>query len=83
MLRDGIDRIVEQGERAGEVVNRLREFMRSGDTHRTTVKVVELIEAAVTLAQVEAAQSGVNIKVRLDKAYHRFWSIASRLNKCS
>jgi two-component system sensor kinase FixL len=63
MLHEGIDRIVEQGERAGEVVNRLREFMRSGESHRTTVEVAEIIEAAVALAQAEATQSGVDIKV--------------------
>jgi two-component system sensor kinase FixL len=67
MLLEGIDRIVEQGERAGEIINRLREFMRSGESHQTTVEVVEIVEAAAALAQVEATQNGVGITVRLDE----------------
>jgi two-component system sensor kinase FixL len=67
MLNEGIDRIVEQGERAGEIINRLREFMRSGESQQSTVEVVEVIEAAAALAQVEATQNGVTITMRLDK----------------
>jgi len=67
MLHEGIGRIVEQGERAGEIINRLREFMRSGESQQTTVEVVEVIEAAAALAQVEATQNGVVIAVRLDE----------------
>jgi two-component system, LuxR family, sensor kinase FixL len=67
MLHEGIGRIVEQGERAGEIINRLREFMRSGESQQTTVEVVEVIEAAGALAQVEATQNGVVITERLDE----------------
>ena len=67
MLREGIDRIVEQGERAGEIINRLREFMRSGESQQTTVDVLEVIEAAAALAQVEATQNGVAITMRLEE----------------
>jgi two-component system sensor kinase FixL len=67
MLHEGIGRIVEQGERAGEIINRLREFMRSGKSQQTTVEVVEVIEAAAALAQVEATQNGVVIAARLDE----------------
>ena len=65
MLHEGIDRIVEQGERAGEIINRLREFMRSGESQQSTVEVVDVIEAAAALAQAEATQNGVVINVRL------------------
>jgi two-component system sensor kinase FixL len=67
MLHEGIVRIVEQGERAGEIINRLREFMRSGESQQTTVEVLEVIEAAAALAQVEATQNGVVITERLDE----------------
>ena len=67
MLHEGIGRIVEQGERAGEIINRLREFMRSGESQQTTVGVLEVIEAAAALAQVEATQNGVVIAARLDE----------------
>jgi two-component system sensor kinase FixL len=68
MLYEGIEHVVQQGERAGEIINRLREFMRSGESHRTTVAVAEIIEAAVALAQAEATQNGVDIKLRLDRS---------------
>jgi len=67
MLHEGINRIVEQGERAGEIINRLREFMRAGESRQTTVEVAEVVEAAAALAQAEATQNGIVITIRLDK----------------
>ena len=65
MLYEGIASVLEQGERAGEIICRLREFVCSGESRRTTVEVSKFIEAGVALAQVEATQNGVTIKVRL------------------
>jgi PAS domain S-box-containing protein len=57
--------VVQQAERAGAIIGRLREFLREGATHRSTTGIGELIEEALGLAQVEAAQNGVEIRVRV------------------
>jgi PAS domain S-box-containing protein len=66
MLHEGVLEIVQQAERAGDVLSRLREFMRAGAYRRAPVEVAPLIDAAVSLARVEATQHEVKIEVRID-----------------
>jgi two-component system sensor kinase FixL len=66
LLREGITEIVEQAERAGDVLDRLREFVRGGEHQRTPIDVGFLIDAALSLTRVEAKQRQVEIEARVD-----------------
>ncbi len=56
----------EQSFRAGEIIRRLREFVRLGETGRTTVDVNELVRDAVAFVRAEAREK--TVAVRLDLA---------------
>jgi len=65
-IYEGISEVVQQAERAGDVLGRLREFVRGGAWRRTFVEVGPLIDAAVSLARIEAIQNEVEIEARID-----------------
>jgi PAS domain S-box-containing protein len=65
-LYEGVSEVVQQAERAGDVLGRLREFMRGGASERAPVEVGPLIDAALGLARAEAVQNGIEIEVRVD-----------------
>jgi PAS domain S-box-containing protein len=65
-LYEGVSEVVQQAERAGDVLGRLREFMRGGASQRVVVEVGPLIDAAVGLARAEAMQNKIEIEVRVD-----------------
>src|SRR6516162_11280944 len=54
MLYEGVSEVAQQAERAGDVLGRLREFMRGGASERASVPVGRLVDAAVGLARAEA-----------------------------
>jgi len=56
-IYEGISEVVQQAERAGDVLGRLREFVRGGAWRRAFVEVGPLIDAAVSLARIEAIQN--------------------------
>jgi PAS domain S-box-containing protein len=66
LLHEGLAEVVQQGERAGDVLDRLREFVRGGEYRRVLTKVKPLIDAAVSLTRMEATQQEVEIEVRID-----------------
>ena len=65
-LYEGVSEVAEQAERAGDVLGRLREFMRGGEPQRAFVEVGPLIDAAVGLARAEATQNEVEIEAQVD-----------------
>jgi two-component system sensor kinase FixL len=65
LTREAFEEVIRQTDRAGTIINRLREFLRQGTSHRSTVPVVELIEEALELARAEATQNGVEIRAHL------------------
>jgi PAS domain S-box-containing protein len=66
MLYEGVSEVAQQAERAGDVLGRLREFMRGGASERASVPVGRLVDAAVGLARAEAVQNEIAIEVRAD-----------------
>lgn len=66
LLQEGIGEVVKQAERAGDVLDRLREFVRSGEVPRVLTEVSVLIEAAISLTRMEAMRQGVEIRARID-----------------
>jgi PAS domain S-box-containing protein len=66
LLHEGVAEVVQQAERAGDVLDRLREFVRGGEFRRTLTEVKLLIDGAVTLTRMEAMQQEVEIEARID-----------------
>jgi two-component system sensor kinase FixL len=66
LLREGLTEVVQQAERAGDVLDRLREFVRGGEYRRVLTKVKPLIDAAVSLTRMDAMQQEVDIEVGID-----------------
>jgi len=64
-MKEGIEKMVQQAERAGDIISRLREFVQTGSTQRSLVAVETLIEDAVALVQIDAAQSKTEIEIRI------------------
>jgi PAS domain S-box-containing protein len=65
-IYEGVSEVAQQAERAGDVLGRLREFMRGGASRRAFVDVGPLIDAAVGLARAEAVQNEIEIVARID-----------------
>lgn len=66
MLHEGMAELVQQAERAGYVLDRLREFVRGGEFRRSLTAIGPLIDAAVSLSRTEATQHEVEIEARVD-----------------
>ena len=66
LLHEGMAEVVQQAQRAGDVLDRLREFVRGGEYRRAVTKVRPVIDAAMSLARIEAMQQGVEIEARID-----------------
>ena len=67
LLHEGIAEIVQQAERAGDVLDRLREFVRGGEYRRALTEIQPLVDAALGLTRAEAMQCEVDIEVRIDE----------------
>ena len=66
MLHEGMVELVQQAERAGDVLDRLREFVRGGEFRRVLTAIRSLIDAAVSLIRTEATQQEVEIEAKVD-----------------
>jgi two-component system sensor kinase FixL len=66
MLRDGMERAVEQALRAGQIIRRLREFVSRGETERRVENLPKLVEEASALALIGARESGVRVAFAFD-----------------
>lgn len=59
-----MERLAAEAARAGEVVRKMRGFVRGGEGHLAAVEVGFLISEVLRLAQAEARQYGVDLVVR-------------------
>ena len=66
LVHEGVAEIVQQAERAGSVLDRLREFVRGGEFRRTLTEIAPLIDAAISLTRTEAMQQEVEIEAKVD-----------------
>jgi two-component system sensor kinase FixL len=66
LLVEGLAEAAQQAERAGDVLDRLREFIRGGEYRRVPTEVRPLIDAAANLAKMEAIHQKVAIEARID-----------------
>ncbi len=64
-LRQALESISTQGERSGQIIHRLRNFMRRGEPQRTSVTVRQVVAEACELAALEAKNKRITIKQEL------------------
>jgi two-component system sensor kinase FixL len=67
-VRDALDRATEQALRAGEIIRRLRDFVRRGETDQRAESLAKIVEEASALALVGAKEQAVRVMLRLDPA---------------
>jgi two-component system sensor histidine kinase DctS len=65
MLRQALERIAEQAERAGRVIKSVHDFVRRREQLHETTTAAALIEAVLPLARLQARKSGTRIEVDL------------------
>jgi two-component system sensor kinase FixL len=68
LLQEGIKEVVQQAERAGDVLDRLREFVGGGEFRRALTEIRPVIDAAVSLVRSEAMHQEVEIEATIDPA---------------
>jgi two-component system, LuxR family, sensor kinase FixL len=61
-LADALDQIAGQAQRAGEVIRRLRSFVRRGESSRATTQLAEVLKGVVKLAEVDARNHEMTIE---------------------
>ncbi|MCW5746197.1 MAG: PAS domain S-box protein [Alphaproteobacteria bacterium] len=67
-VRSMIERAVNQAERAGAVIQKLREFLGKGRTVRHLESINKVVEEASALALIGAKQQGIRTRLELDPA---------------
>jgi two-component system sensor kinase FixL len=65
-VQDALNRATDQAIRAGEIIRRLRDFVRRGETERRVESLAKIVEEAGALALVGAKEHGVRVVYRLD-----------------
>jgi two-component system sensor kinase FixL len=67
-VRDAIDKAANQALRAGEVIHRMRDFVRRGASERAAESLSKLIEEASALALIGEKDRQVDVRLALDPA---------------
>jgi two-component system sensor kinase FixL len=60
LIKDGVEKAAAQALRAGQVIQRLREFVARGETERRIESIRRLVEETSALALVAAGSSRFN-----------------------
>jgi len=64
-VRGTITRIVRDGRRAGDVIQRMRALSRKSEPQRTPLRINDLIEETLSLLREELLDQGVSLKLEL------------------
>ncbi len=64
-LRNAFTQIAQQGERAGKIIRRLREFVRTGEIEHHDVDVNTLVEDVIELVEYELRQKQIVVELDL------------------
>jgi C4-dicarboxylate-specific signal transduction histidine kinase len=64
-LLPALEHIAAEGERSGEIIRRVREFLRKGKPLRTRADINQIVRQAVDLAGPEARQKNVSLQIDL------------------
>ncbi|MBB5019531.1 hypothetical protein HNQ59_002833 [Chitinivorax tropicus] len=60
-----------QAERAGKIIRRIREFVKTSEPNRETCEIADIIEASIGFADIDARKNSVNISLNLDEQLPR------------
>ena len=63
MLRQALDRIAEQADRAGRVIKSVHAFVRRREQQHETVSAEQLFEGVLPLVRLQARKSGARIEI--------------------
>jgi C4-dicarboxylate-specific signal transduction histidine kinase len=63
--RRAVERIVRDGTRAGETLQRMRSFVRQGELKRTPFHLADLLAEVVNLVQTDAMAHDVAVRIRI------------------
>ncbi|RFU49029.1 ATP-binding sensor histidine kinase [Paraburkholderia sp. DHOC27] len=64
-LRQVIDRMLRDGHRAGNVINRIRELVKKAPQRKERVNIGDAIREVIELIRMEAVKSGASVQARL------------------
>jgi two-component system sensor kinase FixL len=59
---------IEQAERAGQIIRRLREFIRKGETDRSAADINQVVREAGGLGLIGAREQGIDVRYALSSA---------------
>jgi two-component system sensor kinase FixL len=77
-VRSLLEKTVQQANRAGQIIRRLRQFIAKGETERALEDLNAVIEEASALALIGAGGKGIAVRRTSRRACHRFSSTRSR-----
>jgi two-component system sensor kinase FixL len=63
--RGYLDKAAAQTLRAGQIIRRLRDFVEKGETHKEPEDLNDVVEEAMTLGVVGAAEAGIKVTTHL------------------
>jgi two-component system sensor kinase FixL len=66
LMKEAMNKAAEQALRAGQVIQRLREFVARGETEKRVESIKKLVEEASALALVAAKEQSVRVKLLFD-----------------
>jgi two-component system, LuxR family, sensor kinase FixL len=66
MIVEAMDKAAEQAVRAGQVIQRLRDFVARGETEKRIESIKKLVEEASALSLVAAKDQSIRMSLRLD-----------------
>jgi two-component system, LuxR family, sensor kinase FixL len=64
-VRQALSRVVRDGKRAGEVIDRIRALVRKVPPHRDRSNINEVIHEVIVLTQTEVERNGIRLQTRL------------------
>jgi PAS domain S-box-containing protein len=64
-LLETLQKTSAQAERAGNIIRRIREFVRRREPHRRAVSIQSILDDAVGFAEIEAAKKRILIRTRV------------------
>ncbi len=74
IMRDALAQISEQGVRAGDIIRRLRQFVRTGTLDREVVNLNALINDVLAMVAHEIHLNEVDVKLRLKEYLSSVWA---------
>ena len=67
-LRDALQKINQQADRAGKVIRRIRDFVRKREPQRHLCELRDIVENVIGFAEIEARTHGVKIEFKIAPA---------------